>query len=190
MPRDVERLADIDVAEPRDDALIEQHRLDRRDPAGERRRQHVGVEIGAERLGAERARRRASRRAARSRPDRASRSGADRRATAAARRRSRSARWSCAPKRLGIDPPAPRHAEMEDQRVAAIGVDQPIFGAPPQPGHARAGQPLAQVRRERRGADRRGAARRASAARPSSTLRQAAHGGLDFGKLGHIRRRS
>ena len=27
-----------------------------------------------------------------------------------------------------IDPPAPRHAEVKDHRVAAIGVDQAIFG--------------------------------------------------------------
>ena len=36
-----------------------------------------------------------------------------------------------------IDPPAPRHAEVEDHRVAAVGVDQAIFGAPAKPGHPR-----------------------------------------------------
>ena len=42
-----------------------------------------------------------------------------------------------------------RHAEMEDEGVAAVGLDQPIFGAPAEPGDAGAGQPLAQVGRER-----------------------------------------
>src|SRR4029077_19228397 len=35
-PRPVEALRDVDVAEPGDDALIEERRLDRRHPAGER----------------------------------------------------------------------------------------------------------------------------------------------------------
>ena len=78
-------------------------------------------------------------------------------------------RWSCLPISAGIDPPAPRHAEVEDQRVAAVGVDQPIFGAPAEPGDPRPGQPLAKVDRETPGAGRRGAARPARAARPSST---------------------
>ena len=58
-----------------------------------------------------------------------------------------------------VDPPAARHAEMEDQRVAAVGVDQPIFRAAAKPGDPRAGQPLAEVDREAPGA---GPARRAS----------------------------
>ena len=31
--------------------------------------------------------------------------------------------------RRRVDPPVARHAEMEDQRVAAVGLDQPVFGA-------------------------------------------------------------
>ena len=54
----MQRLADIDVAEPRDDALIEQRRLQAGVLAGARLRQHGGVERVAERLGAERAQQR------------------------------------------------------------------------------------------------------------------------------------
>ena len=45
-----QRLADIDVAEPGDDPLVEQRRLDRRHLAGERRGQIGAVEAGFERL--------------------------------------------------------------------------------------------------------------------------------------------
>ena len=79
--------------------------------------------------------------------------------------------WSCLPISAGIDPPASRHAEMEDHRVAAVGLDQPIFGAPAEPGDARAGQPLAQVRRERPAQIRRGAARSRRSAGPSAPAR-------------------
>ena len=86
-----------------------------------------------------------------------------------------------------IDPPAARHAEVEDHRVAAVGVDQPIFGAAAEPGHPRAGQPLAEVGRERPAQV--GAARldARDAAGPEHVL-QPADGGFDFGKLGHGRR--
>src|SRR5690606_12318337 len=48
-----QRLARIDVADAGDDALVEQHRLERRRPALQARRQSDGVEIVAERLGPE-----------------------------------------------------------------------------------------------------------------------------------------
>ena len=84
-----------------------------------------------------------------------------------------------------IDPPAARHAEMEDHRVAAIGVDQPIFGAPAEAGDPRAGQPLAQIGRERPAQV--GAARldARDAGGPSSTRLKPADGGFDFGQLRH-----
>ena len=73
---------------------------------------------------------------------------------------------------------------MEDQRVAAVGVDQPVFGAAAKPGHARAGQPLAEVHRERAPQVR---PPRLDARDPPALedARKAADGGLDFGKLGH-----
>ena len=54
----VERLADVDVAEPRDDALVEQRGLQAGLLAGARLRQHRGVELVAERLRPERAQQR------------------------------------------------------------------------------------------------------------------------------------
>ncbi len=48
-----------------------------------------------------------------------------------------------------IEPPAPRHAEVEDHRLIAIGCDQPIFGASAQTGDRRSGHHLTKVGRER-----------------------------------------
>ena len=48
-----QRLADIDVAKPGDDALVEQRRLYRLPPPGERASSWAGVERAAERLRAE-----------------------------------------------------------------------------------------------------------------------------------------
>ena len=41
--------------------------------------------------------------------------------------------------------PAPRHAEMEDHMVVAVGRDDAIFGAPREMGDRRPGQPLRKV---------------------------------------------
>ena len=49
----------------------------------------------------------------------------------------------------GIDPPVPRHAEVKDQCVAAIGRNEAIFGSAPKVGDPRAGQPLTNVLRHR-----------------------------------------
>ena len=48
---------------------------------------------------------------------------------------------------VGVDSPAPRHAEVEDQRIAPVGIDQAIFGAAGEAGDSRPGQPLTQVDR-------------------------------------------
>ena len=83
-----------------------------------------------------------------------------------------------------IDAPAARHAEMEDHGVAAIGIDQPVFGASPKSGHGRAGQPLTEIHRHR--APQVGPAQlhaRDSLAFQDGT--QATHRGFDFGKFGH-----
>ena len=53
--RAVKRLADIDVAEPRDHTLVGERGLERGLLAAARPRQHRGVEFVAERLGPERA---------------------------------------------------------------------------------------------------------------------------------------
>ena len=78
-----------------------------------------------------------------------------------------------------IDSPAPRHAEMEDERIAAIGIDQPVFGPTAQVRHGRARHALAQVDRDRFAQV--GAARldRGQALALQHGL-QPAHGGFDF----------
>jgi hypothetical protein len=73
---------------------------------------------------------------------------------------------------------------MEDHGVAAIGIDQAIFGAPAQPRDAGTGQALAKIRGE-------GAAQVRSAQverldTPSFENRdQPANGRFDFGQLRH-----
>jgi hypothetical protein len=73
---------------------------------------------------------------------------------------------------------------MEDQRVAAVGLDQSIFGAATQAGYASAGQALPEVDRQRppqigspnlHGRD----------ALALQYVAKAANGGFHFGKLWH-----
>jgi hypothetical protein len=44
-----------------------------------------------------------------------------------------------------IDPPSARHAEVENQSVAAIGIDQSIFGPPAEARYTSANQALAKT---------------------------------------------
>ena len=85
---------------------------------------------------------------------------------------------------LGLDPPAARHAEVEDHRLAAIGVDQAIFGAAAQRRDFRSGHRLDQAGWER-AAQVRAIDRHAGDSLPLKVARQAAHGGFDFGQFGH-----
>jgi hypothetical protein len=83
-----------------------------------------------------------------------------------------------------IDPPTPRHAEMEDQRVATIAIDKPIFRAPPQSADDRARHPLAQVDGDRF------AQIRTARLHPRQALAkqyglEPADGGFDFGEFWH-----
>jgi hypothetical protein len=48
----------------------------------------------------------------------------------------------------GVDAPPAGHAEVENQCVAFVGADQPIFGAAAQAGHRRSCQPLAKIGRK------------------------------------------
>jgi hypothetical protein len=125
----VQRLADIDVAEARDDPLVEQQRLDRRARPASARRSAGAVEVVAERLRPHARKRLVAPARGRHQVDRAE----------AARIVQRQpppssvsiSRWSCGADLVRIDPPAAGHAEVEDQRVAAVGVDQAVFGARP-----------------------------------------------------------
>jgi hypothetical protein len=84
-----------------------------------------------------------------------------------------------------IDSPAPRHAEMEDHRVTAIGLNQPIFGASAEPGDGRSGHPLGKIGRER---PPEVAAMRDDARQPLALEDglEAANGRFDFRKFRHI----
>ena len=44
-----------------------------------------------------------------------------------------------------IDPPAPGHAKVEDQRIAAVGMDEAVFGSAAEAGDLCPGEPLAEV---------------------------------------------
>ena len=81
-----------------------------------------------------------------------------------------------------IDPPFARHAEMEDERIAAIAVDQPIFGAAVKAHHDRPRQPLAQIGRD--GAAQIGTAR---LTRAFEHRRETANGSFDLGEFGHVK---
>ena len=163
--RAIQRLADIDVAEARDDALVEQQQLDRRGPPGEPiasiRRASMSSGSGPSALKAA------------TRPSSSVRTRSSEpnlRASFSASRRPSSVsmmKWSCLAISLGIDPPVAGHAEVKDERVAAIGIDQAIFRAAAKPGHPGAGQPLAEVLREAHGADPAAAPRPARCAGPS-----------------------
>ena len=82
----------------------------------------------------------------------------------------------------GIDAPVPGHAEMEDERVAAVGVDQTVFRAAPKPVTAR---PVSRWPRSTGRARGPAAVPRRGEAAPFEHTRKAADGGLDFGKLRH-----
>src|SRR5215213_6822451 len=85
---------------------------------------------------------------------------------------------------VGIDPPMAGHAEVEDQRVATIGVDQPEFGAAADVNHTCASQPLAKILGEGP-AEVRAPRFDALQPPPAEHARQPANGGFDFGELGH-----
>jgi hypothetical protein len=151
----VERLADVDVAQPRDDALVQQRGLDRRALAPERaarggRRERVAERFGAEVL--QQPVRLDVAVGARSIAPKRRASLKVMRAPASVSRTT----WSCFSgagwawwKTPGAarsvrrrDDHAARHAEMDDQRLARGQIGEDVFRPAAQPVHARAGQPL------------------------------------------------
>jgi hypothetical protein len=122
----VERFADIDIAKAGHDGLIEQQQLDRRNAPLQGISQMARRQAGAQRLGAQRGERAPLfQRVGLHQIDRAeparvveregmAMAGFDQQVVVLAQR-------------LGIDPPAPRHAQMEDHRAAPFGVDQAIW---------------------------------------------------------------
>src|SRR6185369_2382855 len=130
----VQRLAHVDVAAPGHDPLAEQQQLYRRGTAGEPALKLARVEV--ERLGPERLERRPVLELVRS--DQVERAEAARIVE----------RYHPAviglkdevivlADRARIDPPVSRHAEVEHQSVAAVGVDQAVFGTAAKPAHPR-----------------------------------------------------
>ena len=85
---------------------------------------------------------------------------------------------------IGIDSSRARHAQMEHHRVAPVGVNQPIFGAPPQRRYPRPGEPLSQVNGKR---PAKVSAPRFDPAQLAALehMLEPADGGFDFGQFGH-----
>jgi hypothetical protein len=79
-----------------------------------------------------------------------------------------------------------RHAEVKDERVAAVGVDETVLRPAAEAGHDRAGQPLTEVDRKRAAQIRTPRFDRVQPP-PVQDLRKPADGGFDFGKLRHGR---
>ena len=178
-----QRLADVDVAEARNAAAIEKQRLYGRQAALHRIGKRRPREVATERL--------------------RSASGNERvRAEAVGGRyveRSEASRIVQGDAALGgfeqhmvvrrvlrrVEAQAAGHAEVEDDAVAAVGVDQPIFGAATDRCDARALQTLAEIGRDRPAQI--GAAH-LHAGQPFALYerRDAAHRGFDLGKFGHV----
>lgn len=74
---------------------------------------------------------------------------------------------------------------MEDERIAAIGVDEAVFGAPRQPRDGRAGHALPQVDGNRLAQVRTARLDRGQALAEEHGF-EPAHGGFDFGKFWHV----
>ena len=85
---------------------------------------------------------------------------------------------------LGIDPPAPAHAEMKHHGPVAVGVNQAVLRAARQAGDRGAGQPLHQIRRERP-AHIRPVGPRGDDPLPFKEPGKTADGGFDFGQFRH-----
>ena len=83
-----------------------------------------------------------------------------------------------------VDPPTARHAEMEDQRVAAIRGDRPVLRAAAEAGDASPRQPLSKIF-GKRSAKVRAARLDARQLPPVEHSGKAADRRFDFGKLRH-----
>ena len=191
-----ERLADVDVAEARDHALVEEHGLDRGDAAGEARGEVAGVEAVAERLGAEAGEQAVGlERGGRPEVDGAEAAGVVQRDPGAAvevedqvvvllGRRVRVVEGAD----LGAgDQDAAGHAEVDDQRLAAVEGGEQVLRAAAERLDPRALQPLGQPVGERPaqvGAAHVGAGDDVA---DEHGLEAPAHG-LDLGQLGQRRR--
>lgn len=177
----VKRFAHIDVAKAGDHPLVEQERLDRRGSAAKLLTEPIGLQV--RRFGPKRRDRRPG--AERFCRDQVHRSETPR---VVERQPPPLVRFDqqmvVGIQLLRVDSPLSRHAKMENQSVAAIGVDQPELSTAAEPGHLRPGQTLAKVVRE--GAAEVGSARfdPHDAAAEQHPFK-ASDRGFDFGELWH-----
>src|SRR5579883_868424 len=198
-PGPVQGFADIDVAEPGDEALVEQRRLERPFAAGEQAGKRGAVQIVAERLETEPFERRGvARLVERLDPHRAEAARIvvdDARAVGEAdrhmimRRIFRAGEMEFARRRLlpvALDAERPRHAEMHDQSLAAVEMDENVFGAARQLDDRPADQPLDEALRKRRAQI---GPRQHDALDPRADHRrgEALADGFDFGEFRHGR---
>ena len=184
-------LADIDIAEPGDDPLVQERRLDRGAPAFKQRPQPLPVEIRAGRLGPEMRDQRVVGELALGHPvHHAEPPGigeADECPVAENERdvlvvRERVGRLCVRP--VLVDDHTARHAEMGQQHSAVVEADRQIFRPPSHRRHGPADQPFLEIGRQRAPQI---AARDAHAvdAPPLHRAREAAADGFDLGKFGH-----
>lgn len=182
--RAIERFADIDVAKTGNDCLVEKKQLDRRGAAGESPFKLARIE--ADGLGTERLEGRPFAKLCRAHEIE--------RAEAAGVIESEPAplvgyhdEMVVLPKLGRVDTPVARHAEMKDERVAPVSVDEAIFGSAPKTRHPRARQSLAKIIRQCSPEVRPTGFDRVDPA-PSKDSRKASDSGLNFGKFGHAPR--
>ena len=179
----IQGFADIDVAEPGNDMLIEKDELDCGAPASEPPFQFACSKV--EGFGAERHEWRPGRKLVRlEKIERTEAPGIIERKPPAFLRFYdevivlRSFRW--------IDPPVAGHSQMKHERIAAIGLDQAVFCPPAKSDHASPDKPLAKIHRKRTPQVR--PPRLDLRDTPAlEDLSQSADGRLDFGQLGHCR---
>ena len=174
--------ADVDVAKACDDALVAEEQLDRSDPSAKALAEIAGVEV--ERLRSKRLE---------CRPiAQITRGNQVYRAKAARVIESKppplvsfQQQVIVLFQRRVIDAPGPRHAEVKNHRVIAVGMNQAIFGAPTEAGDLCTSQALSKVFRKR--APKIGPARLNARDPPAfEHPLEAADSGLDFGKFGHF----
>ncbi len=188
-------LADIDIAEARNDLLVEQRGLERGLAPRKYGRQEIAAEFVAERLDPQPLEKRVLEKlgaAAQQHEAEAARivigdagAGIGRQDDVIVRRKARAFVVEAAGKGA-LDPERARHSEMRDQNLPVIEVEQQIFGAPRQRGDG----PAFEARRK---AGREGKAQILAPdfgghdpVAQQSGLQSSADG-FDFGKFGHVK---
>jgi demethylmenaquinone methyltransferase / 2-methoxy-6-polyprenyl-1,4-benzoquinol methylase len=184
--RAIERLAGVNIAEPGDDALVEQRRLYRRQPAGELPCQKRGVEAGAERLRSQHGQERVPGRLAT--PQIVDRTEAARIVEAdegAIVELDQHMVVRPGRERSGAGGDAARHAEVQQQQTVGVQLDQDVFAAAVERADPRAVEPGREIRRKRP-AQIAAAQQGANDATAADPCREAAPHRFDFRQFGHL----